>query len=72
MSAVNIKVGDTQGQTEPVYNPYKDSLDDFLDSNINDTMSSRIDTNLCQLKQTTLTTQLGMSFDILLPLRLFS
>lgn len=63
---------DTPGQTKPVYNFYKDSLNDVLDSNIDDTLASTINTNLCPLRQTTSAIQLGMPFDIPLPLGLFS
>ena len=50
MQTLNIKVGDTLGQTKPVYDPYKDSLDDVLDNNINDRVASTIDTNPCPLR----------------------
>ena len=53
MQALNIKVGDTSGQTEPIHDLYKNNLDNVLDTNINDTMVSIIDTNLCPLKQMT-------------------
>lgn len=36
MRVFNIKVGNTQGQTKLVHNPYKDSLNNILDSNIED------------------------------------
>lgn len=72
MQAVNIKVEDTQGQTKPIYDLYKDSLDDVLNNNINDTMARIIDMNPCPLKQTTLATQPRTPFDVPLPLRLFS
>ncbi len=72
MRALNIKARDTQGQTEPVHDPYKDSLDDVLDSDIDDTVASTIDTNPCPLRQTTSATQSGMPLDVLLPSELFS
>ncbi len=50
MRALNIKAGDTQGQTEPVHDLYQDSLDDVLDSNIDDTVASKINTNRCLLR----------------------
>ncbi len=70
--ALNIKAGDTQGQTEPVHDPYKDSLDNVLDSNIDDTVASTIDIISCSLRRTTSATQPGTSFDVLLPSGLFS
>lgn len=39
------KKKDTQGQTELVYNFYKNNLDNFLDSNINNFITSRININ---------------------------
>ena len=72
MRAINIKVGDTPGQTEPVYDLYKDKLDNVLDSNIDDTVASTIDTNSCPLRRTTSATQQGTPFDILLLSGLFS
>ena len=72
MQALNIKVGDTPGQTEPVHDLYKDSLDDVLDSNIDDTVASKIDTNPYPLRQTASATQPGMLFYVPLLLGLFS
>ena len=72
MRALNIKVGDTPGQTEPVHDPYKDSLDDVLDSDIDDTVASTIDTNPCLLRRITSATQPGTPFDVPLPWGLFS
>ncbi len=72
MRALNIKAEDTQGQTEPVHDLYKDSLDNVLDSDINDTVASTIHTNACLLKQTTSAIQLETPLDVLLPSGLFS
>ena len=72
MRALNIKIRDTSGQTKPVHDLYKNSLDDVLDSNINDIVASTTNTNSCSLRQTTSAIQPGMPFDILLPLGLFS
>ncbi len=72
MRALNIKAGDTQGQKEPVHDPYKDSLDDVLDSDIDDIVASTIDTNPCLLRQTTSATQPRMPLDVPLPSGLFS
>ena len=72
MRALNIKVGDTQGQTEPVYNPYKDSLNNVLDSDIDNIVANTIDMNLCLLRKTTSITQPRTPFDVPLPLELFS
>ena len=71
MRALNIKVRDTPGQTVPVHNPDKDSLNDILDSDINDKVASTTDTNPCTLKRTISATQPGTFFDIPLPSRLF-
>lgn len=35
MRALNVKIDNTQGQTKPVYDLYQNSLDNILDSNIN-------------------------------------
>lgn len=35
MHALNIKEKNTQRQTKPVFNLYKDSLEDIIDSNVN-------------------------------------
>ena len=56
---------------EPVHDPYKNSLDDVLDSDIDDTVASTIDTNLCPLRQSMLATQSGMLFGIPLSSGLF-
>ena len=71
MQALNIKVTDIPGQTEPVHDLYKNRLDDGLDSNINDIVASTIDTNPCPLRQTTSATQVRTFFDVSLPLGLF-
>ena len=39
--ALNMREGDTQGQTEPMFDPYRDSLKDVMDSNINDGVPGR-------------------------------
>ncbi len=57
MRAFNITVGDTQGQTEPIHNPYKDSLDDILDSDIDDIMAKTIYTKPGPLRQDASITQ---------------
>ena len=72
MRALNIKAEDTQEKTEPVHDSYKDSLDDILDSDINNIVASTIDTNSCLLRRTTSATQSGTSLDVPLPLGLFS
>ena len=72
MRTLNRKVGNTLRKTEPVYDPYKNSLDNILDSNIDDIVASTIDTNPCLLRQKTSATQLRMPFDVLLPLGLFN
>ena len=50
MWAPNIKVEDTPGQMELVYNPYKNSLDNILDSNIHNIVASIINMNPCILR----------------------
>ena len=72
MRALNIKVGDILRQTKPVHNPYKDSLDEVLDSNINDIVASIIDMNLCPLRRITSVTSPKMLFDVPFLSRLFS
>lgn len=72
MRALKIKVEDTSRQTEAVHDSYKDSLDDVLDSYINDEVGSTININPYLLRQTTSSNQLGMLFDVPLPLGLFS
>lgn len=57
---------------ELVHNFYKNSLDDVLDSNINDTVASTIDINPCLLRKTTSSIQPRMLLDVLLLLRLFN
>ena len=52
MCALNIKVEDILGQTEPVHDLFKNSCDDVLDSNINDIVASTINMNPCLLRQT--------------------
>ena len=50
MRVLNIKVGNTPGQTELVYDLYKDSLDDVLDNDINNIVASKININPCLLR----------------------
>ena len=70
--ALNIKVGDTPELTKLVHDPYKNSLNNVLDSNIDDIVASTIDINLCPLRQKMLATQPGTFFDVPLPSGLFS
>ena len=72
MWALSIKVEDTLRQIIPVYDLYKDSLDDILDSNIDDIVANKIDTNSCSLKQITSATQSKTLLNVQLPLGLFS
>ncbi len=51
MRALNITIRDTQGQTKPVDNPYKDSLDNILDSDINDIVAKTVYTKPGPLRQ---------------------
>lgn len=37
-----VKVGDINAQIEPVYNPYKHSLDNILDRNINNIILKKV------------------------------
>lgn len=57
---------------EPVHDLYKNSLDNILDSNINDTIASIINTKPCLLRQSTLGTEQVMLLDVFLLLGLFS
>lgn len=57
---------------ELVYDPYKDSLNNILDSNIDDIVISIIDINPCLLKRTISGTQIEMPLNIALLLKLFS
>ena len=41
MCALNMKKGDTHRQTEPVFDPYKNNLEDIMDSNIDDGLSGK-------------------------------
>ena len=50
MQALNIKVEDTLRQTELVHDPYKDSLNNVLNSNIDDIVASIININSCLLR----------------------
>ncbi len=56
--ALNISVRNIQGQTESIHNLYKDSLDNILDSDINDIVAKTIYTKPGPLKQDTSITQL--------------
>ncbi len=51
MRALNITVEDTQGQTESIHDPYKDSRDDILDSDIDDIVAKTIHTKPGPLRQ---------------------
>ncbi len=64
MHALNIIIGDTQGQSEPIHNLYKDSLDDILDSNIDNIVAKIIYTKPGPLRQDVLITQLCMPQDV--------
>ncbi len=44
MRTLNIIIGDTQRQTKPIHNPYKDSLDNILDSNIDNIVAKTVHT----------------------------
>lgn len=72
MQALNIKVKNIPRQTEPVYDPYKNSLNNILNSNIDNILASTINTNTYSLRQTTSTTQPKTPFDVPLSSRLFS
>ena len=41
MCALNMREEDTQGQTEPVFDPYRDSLEDVIDSDVDDGVPGR-------------------------------
>ncbi len=41
MRALNMKEGDTQRQTKPVFDLYRDSLEDVMDSDIDDEVPGR-------------------------------
>ena len=41
MRALNKREGDTQGQTEPVFDSYRDSLGDGIDSDVDDEVPGR-------------------------------
>lgn len=64
LRALNITVNSTQGQTKPIHNPYKDSLDNILDSNVDNIMAITVYINLGPLKQSVSITQLCMLQDI--------
>lgn len=49
IQALNIKTKDIQRQTELVHDSYKNSLDNVIDSNIDDIVASIINTNSCLL-----------------------
>ncbi len=51
MCTLNITVGDTLGQIKPIYNLYKDSLDDILDNNIDNIVTKTIHTKPGPLRQ---------------------
>ena len=72
MWALNIKIRDNQGQMELVNDLYKDSLDIVLNSDINDTMVSIINTNPYSLRQTTSATQQKTAFGVSMPSKFFN
>ena len=51
MRALNITLGDTQRQTKSIHDQYKDSVDDILDSNVDDIVAKTIYTKPGPLKQ---------------------
>lgn len=53
MRTLNVKIKNTQGQIKLIHNFYKNSLDDILDSNIDNVVASTINTNLSLLIQIT-------------------
>lgn len=58
MHILNIKVGNTKKHIKPVYNLYKNSLGNILNSNINDIEVNIIYTKFKPSKQIVLITQL--------------
>ena len=48
--ALNIKAGDTQGQIELVYDPYKNNLENILNSTLDNTVAGIINVILYTLK----------------------
>ena len=61
MHTFNITIGNIYGQTKPIHDPYKDSLDDVLDSNIDNIVAKTIHIKLKPLRQGILITQLYTS-----------
>ena len=57
MRTLNIIVSNIQGQTKPVYNLYKNNLDNILDSNIDSIVAKIAHTKSGLLKQGTSITQ---------------
>ena len=53
IQALNIKAEDSQGQIKTLYDPYKDSLDNVLNSSIDEKVASTINTNPYPLRQST-------------------
>lgn len=41
MRTLNIRERDTQGQIQPVFDPYRNSLDNVIDNNIDDEILDR-------------------------------
>ena len=41
MRTLNLREGDTQGQTKPVFDPYRDSLEDVINSDVDDGVPGR-------------------------------
>ncbi len=64
MRALNITVGDTQGQTKPIHDPYLDSLDNNLDSDIENIVAKTIHTKQGPLMQDASITQLCTPQDV--------
>lgn len=52
IQALNIIIRNTQRQTKPIYNHYKDSLNNILNNNINNTIANTINITSYPLKQT--------------------
>lgn len=61
MQTFNIKIEDRQKQIKTIWDPYKNSLNNLLDSNINNIVDS---TNFYLIKQTISTTQSKMLCNI--------
>ena len=64
MYILNIIVSNSQRHTKPVYNPYKDSLDNILNSNVDNIVFITVYIKPGPLKQGILITQPYMPQDI--------